>query len=74
MKAVLLASLALMLAACEGEGYSRTTTSGGIVVSNGASEGEVREIALRDGTRCAVLVGGYKGGITCDWGHAPKTP
>ncbi len=27
----------------------------------------VEEYALKDGTRCAVLIGSGKGGISCDW-------
>jgi hypothetical protein len=31
--------------------------------------GDVMEVTLKDGTRCAVLLGANRGGITCDWQH-----
>ena len=36
-------------------------------VSDGWGEADVKSVTLKDGTRCAVLIGAYKGGITCDW-------
>lgn len=33
---------------------------------------EVVEQQLKDGTRCAVMVGDYKGGISCDWRASTK--
>lgn len=29
--------------------------------------GDVVEVKLEDGTRCAVMLGHNKGGISCDW-------
>lgn len=43
--------------------------SSGCVAGDAAEPtGQVREVKLTDGTRCALFVGYYKGGITCDWG------
>lgn len=30
-------------------------------------DGTIKEVYLEDGTRCAVLIGDRKGGISCDW-------
>jgi hypothetical protein len=40
-------------------------------VSSGGYSITVKEVTLSDGTRCAVAVGAYKGGIDCDW-DGPK--
>lgn len=36
-------------------------------VSDGLGSASIKEYSLSDGTKCAVLIGVYKGGITCDW-------
>ena len=38
-------------------------------VSDGWGEADVKLVTLKDGTRCAALIGAYKGGIHCDWKH-----
>jgi len=38
-------------------------------VSDGWGEADVKLVTLKDGTRCATLIGAYKGGIHCDWKH-----
>jgi hypothetical protein len=65
MKKWLSVIAALSLVACEG-GVG-TTADGAIAVASVASYGEVREISLSDGTKCAVLLGSNKGAISCDW-------
>lgn len=36
-------------------------------ISDGWGDADVKLVTLKDGTRCAVLIGLYKGGIHCDW-------
>lgn len=36
-------------------------------VSDGYGSGDVVLVHLKDGTRCAALIGYYKGAIHCDW-------
>jgi ferric-dicitrate binding protein FerR (iron transport regulator) len=55
----------MLLAACEG-GVTKTE-DGAIAVMTSSAYGEVREIALSDGTNCAVLIGIRLGAISCDW-------
>lgn len=52
----------LVLAGCGA--YADTN---GINVSGADGIASVQEITLKDGTRCAVLVGYQKGAISCDW-------
>lgn len=40
-----------------------------IRISDGRNDGTVQEIVLKDGTKCAVMVGYNKGAISCDWKH-----
>jgi len=37
------------------------------VVSDAGSNASVTLITLKDGTKCAVLVGANKGALSCDW-------
>jgi phosphopantothenate synthetase len=46
------------------------TSPGATDVSGSAGNGEVKVIALEDGTRCAVLIGSGKGAISCDWSRS----
>lgn len=39
-------------------------------VSSRGNYANVEEYHLPDGTRCAVLIGYQKGGISCDWGSS----
>jgi hypothetical protein len=41
--------------------------NGEVTSSSGFYGGDVVETTLKDGTRCAVFVGSYKGGVSCDW-------
>ena len=59
----------LALAACGGNQSSSTSAT---TVSDGWGSADVTLVTLRDGTRCATLVGAYKGGITCDWGSTAQ--
>lgn len=55
----------LLLAGCgreveqKGDGWMAIQDSGG--------SGSVKEIVMPSGTRCVVMVGMYKGAISCDW-------
>lgn len=61
MKKTALLLLALLVAGCS---EPRAPNKVG---SFSGGEAVVEEHVLSDGTRCAVMVGLYKGGITCDW-------
>jgi len=61
-RVALLISLALF-----GCGGAPEKTANGTLVSSSGGTAEVQEITLSDGTRCAVMVGVYKAGISCDW-------
>jgi hypothetical protein len=62
MKRIILI-MAVLVAGCTGP-VSQTSDG---VVSNGSSNGSVSIVNLKDGTKCAVLIGYYKGAISCDW-------
>ena len=60
----ILAAATLLLAGCS---YAPAETATGINVTAGGGSGEVQEITLKDGTRCAVVMGYEKGAISCNW-------
>lgn len=62
MKIACLVLLLIGLMSCSGGGQSVAGAGGG---------GDIQEIYLSDGTRCVVLIGYYKGAISCDW-QGPK--
>lgn len=68
MKIFILVCLLVILAVllC---GYSRapTPTEIGIEVHAAGGTAMVQEVLLKDGTRCAVIVGSSKSGIDCEW-------
>jgi hypothetical protein len=65
MKRILVAVVvAMVVTGCAAKDDSAVSTNGGYSIS-------VKEVTLSDGTRCAVAVGAYKGGIDCDW-DGPK--
>jgi len=43
-----------------------------VTVRSDSYIGYVSEIYLEDGTRCAVMMGYYKGGLSCDWSGPKK--
>ena len=51
----------------DGEAETKLTDTGGIVVSNVEGSAGITEFTLKDGTRCAALIGYYKGALSCDW-------
>lgn len=53
------------LAGCSGIGESKGDTQA--QVSDGLAEADIKLVVLKDGTRCAVLIGSYKGAIHCSW-------
>lgn len=55
------ALIMLLSAACGKQGDTQAT------ISDGADKGDVVLVTLKDGTRCAVLIGLKKGAISCDW-------
>lgn len=62
MNKVLIVVAALALAGC-----SKLGTNGGTAVQGMGGSSSVQEVTLKDGTRCAVLIGYQKGGIDCGW-------
>lgn len=60
----LLVILAVLLCDCS---RSPTPTEIGIEVNAADGSAMVQEVFLKDGTRCAVIVGYSKGGIDCEW-------
>lgn len=46
---------------------SRKPNNGETVYGTDGTSAHVSVVKLEDGTRCAVVVGMYKGGISCDW-------
>lgn len=65
MRALLLI-LAGLLAACS-EGTAPATPPKRTNIAGSGYSAEVAEVELKDGTRCAVLLGPSRGGITCNW-------
>lgn len=57
------------LAGCGANSTTSKTAGndGDISISNGDGTATATEIHLKDGTPCAVLVGAYKGAISCGW-------
>lgn len=53
--------VALVVTGCSKVGDIQAT------VSDGIGTGDVTLVMLRDGTKCAVLIGYSKGAISCDW-------
>lgn len=55
------ALIVLLGVACSKQGDTQAT------ISDGNGVGDVVLVHLKDGTRCAALIGTYKGAIHCDW-------
>ena len=70
IKKVCYTSVVFLVTCCTGGCY--TTTPGQIEASGAGGSAVVEMHTLPDGTRCAVLVGYQKGGITCDWESTRK--
>lgn len=58
-------AVVLILVGCNNQ--SENLPDGIIEASTPMYDGEVTEVTLKDGTRCAVLLGYNRGGISCDW-------
>lgn len=65
MKKFLLCSV-LALSAC-GYKVEPVPNTDAIKVEALGSIGFVQEVTLKDGTKCAVLIGSQRGGISCNW-------
>ena len=48
-------------------GEQQKSKGGETVYGSDGTSAHVSLVKLEDGTRCAVVVGMYKGGISCDW-------
>lgn len=46
---------------------SKTAGKDALPVSDSFGSGDVQLVTLSDGTKCAVLIGMYKGAISCNW-------
>ena len=58
MKALVVALV--LLAGCDAAPGAQRLVSGGTLA-------DVQELRLSDGTRCVVMQGPQRGGITCEW-------
>ena len=58
--------LSVWLYGCGGHSEEQKP-DGSLRVTNGGFGDHVKIVVLEDGTRCAVLIGLKKGGISCDW-------
>jgi hypothetical protein len=70
-KSILMAGFGMAFV-CFGGVFLITNTSpkpnaGETVYGSDGTSAHVSLVRLEDGTRCAVVVGMYKGGISCDW-------
>ena len=68
-KLMFLFGILALLAGC-GSGVKDTqadTGHHGTRVSNGYGTGTIYLVVLEDGTKCAALIGEYKGAISCNW-------
>lgn len=65
-KTKLLIGASLLTAVLAGCAKTEATKDGNLI-SNGAGEATVTDHTLSDGTKCAVLIGYYKGAISCGW-------
>ena len=61
MKTTLITILVLLVTAGCSKGQTQAE------VSNGFGSADVKLVELKDGTKCAVMIGARKGGIDCDW-------
>lgn len=61
----------LILTGCS-EQPSEVSGKDSIDVSNSAYGATIRMVTTTDGTRCAVMYGANRGGITCDWASNPS--
>lgn len=71
MRLMLIAATALVLGACyppEGVTKPEDGTVHIRAPSTGSRSATIQGIVLDDGTRCVVLLGDNKSGISCDWG------
>lgn len=64
MKKIILITI-LFCAGCERQII--TLPDGAVTVSDGNGAATVQLITLTDGTKCAAMVGYYKGAISCNW-------
>lgn len=71
MKKLTALMVALALAAC-GENKPEKVGDNSVDVGFGGYSAYVRMVTTTDGTRCAVMVGLERGGITCDWEASRK--
>ena len=66
MKTITLIAASLLTVGLGGCAKTEATVDGNLI-SNGEGSATVTEHTLKDGTRCVVLIGYYKGAISCDW-------
>ena len=59
-------AMLVLAAGCEGNTV-KDAGAGWTYISDGMGSAAIREITLPSGTRCAALIGYYKGALTCDW-------
>jgi hypothetical protein len=61
--------MCLLVAGCYSNGPSKAKVenNGSVSIESMGGSGTVDLVTMRDGTKCAVLIGYYKGAIHCDW-------
>lgn len=67
MKKIVITLAAMITLAGCGEQVAKKVGTDTVDVSLGGYSAYVRMVTTTDGTRCAVMVGMDRGGITCDW-------
>lgn len=61
-------AICFALVGCDGSTTRQPVgMDGDIYINNGYGGATVTNITLKDGTHCAVLVGGHAGAISCNW-------
>lgn len=66
MRKLLIITMLAALAGCN-EKPREQLGNDTVYVGTGGHSAYVRMVTTTDGTRCAVMVGLKRGGITCDW-------
>ena len=67
MRTIIVLVCVALLVGCESRPQPPVTTPHGVTVPDTQGAASVHLIVLSDGTRCAALVGYYRGSISCDW-------
>ena len=64
MRLVVLIAALLIIAGCAEQDRKHTET---LSTNTAGYGGTIKLVKLDNGTRCAILINGYAGGLSCDW-------